>query len=76
MASCLHFAGCLRNGFRFVIAGQIVGAFAVGYILNVPPKLAAEWFSNNEQSNATSIGTFANTAGAAISFLQSSHRFR
>lgn len=72
VASCLHFAGCSRNGFPFVIAGQIVGAFAVGYILNVPPKLAAEWFSNNEQSKATSIGTFANIAGTAVSFLQSS----
>ena len=72
VAGCLHFAGCSRNGFPFVIAGQIVGPLAVRYILYVPPKLAAEWFSNNEQSKATSIGTFANTAGTAISFLPSS----
>ena len=73
VAGCLHFAGCFRNGFPLVIAGQMIGAFAVGYILNVPPKLAAEWFSNSEQSKATSIGTFANIGGAAVGFLQPTH---
>ena len=76
VATCLHFAGCARNGFPFVIAGQIIGAFGVGYILNIPPKIAAEWFGSREQGKAVSIGIFMNFAGTAASVLQASEMVR
>lgn len=70
--SCsLHFAGCERNGFAYIMAGQISAAIAVGAVLQIPAKLATVWFGVNEHATATSIGYLVNILGMAVGYLQS-----
>ena len=73
VATALHFAGCGRNGFPFVVCGQIFAAIAFATILQVPGRLSAVWFGSNERSVATSLGVSMNTFGVAVGFLQPTH---
>ncbi|KAG0326749.1 hypothetical protein BGZ99_009048 [Dissophora globulifera] len=51
------------------LVGQIVGASAQPFFLNVPPKYAAVWFSENGRTTATMIGSVSNAFAAALAQL-------
>ncbi|KAI1314476.1 hypothetical protein EDD11_002139 [Mortierella claussenii] len=51
------------------LIGQIVAASAQPFFLNVPPKYAAVWFSENGRTTATMIGSVANALAAALAQL-------
>ena len=68
----LHFAGSHREGFPFVMVGQLFAAVGVGAVLQIPGKLATVWFGFNEHATATSIGYLVNILGMAVGYLQSS----
>ncbi|XP_034231839.1 uncharacterized MFS-type transporter C09D4.1-like [Thrips palmi] len=48
--------------------GQAVAAVTQGFVLSVPPRLAAVWFGANEVSTATAIGVLGNQIGNAVGF--------
>ena len=73
IATALHFAGCSRKSFAFVIVGQLFAAIASATILQVPGRLSAVWFGANERAVATSLGVSMNTFGVAVGFLQPTH---
>ena len=68
---CLHFAGSNRDGFYFVMAGNVCAAIALGAVLQVPAKLATVWFGADEHATATAVGYLVNILGMAIGFIQS-----
>ena len=70
IAGVFHFAGYGRNTFWLVLFGQLFAAIAYGMILQIPGKLSALWFPENEIATATSIGVFMNIFGVAVGFLQ------
>ncbi|KAF9309651.1 hypothetical protein BG003_009515 [Podila horticola] len=51
------------------LVGQIIAAGAQPFFLNVPPKFAAVWFSENGRTTATMIGSVSNAFAAAIAQL-------
>ncbi|KAF9907290.1 hypothetical protein BX616_000470 [Lobosporangium transversale] len=51
------------------LVGQIIAASAQPFFLNVPPKYAAVWFSENGRTTATMIGSVANALAAALAQL-------
>ncbi|KAF9168111.1 hypothetical protein BGX21_010500 [Mortierella sp. AD011] len=51
------------------LVGQIIAAAAQPFFLNVPPKFAAVWFTENERTTATMIGSVSNGLGAALAQL-------
>jgi len=51
------------------LVGQIIASAAQPFFLNVPPKFAAVWFSENERTTATMIGTVASGLAAALAQL-------
>ncbi|KAF9434692.1 hypothetical protein BGZ76_007578 [Entomortierella beljakovae] len=51
------------------LIGQIIGASAQPFFLNVPPKYAAVWFSENGRTTATMIASVANAFAAALAQL-------
>jgi len=55
--------------FWTVLAGQTLGAIGQGFILNAPPKLAANWFPDSQRTTATTLGSLANPIGVAIGFV-------
>ncbi|XP_077516081.1 choline/ethanolamine transporter flvcr2a-like isoform X3 [Amblyomma americanum] len=56
---------------RFVVClvGQTVVAMSQIFILSIPPRLAAVWFSAEEVSRACAVGVFGNQLGIALGFL-------
>ena len=58
-----------RDAFWVTMAGQTIVATAQLFILNIPPRLAAVWFGENEVSKATALGVTCNNLGIAIGFL-------
>ncbi|KAG0044325.1 hypothetical protein BGZ83_010436 [Gryganskiella cystojenkinii] len=60
-----------NNGGRLALTlvGQIIAAAAQPFFLNVPPKFAAVWFSENGRTTATMIGSVANALAAALAQL-------
>ncbi|XP_055335392.1 feline leukemia virus subgroup C receptor-related protein 1-like [Paramacrobiotus metropolitanus] len=56
---------------RFVVTfvGQTVAAMSQIFILGLPARLAAVWFSAKEVSVATAFGVFGNQLGVALGFL-------
>ena len=71
VGACLRFSGANRDGFKFVVVGTCFPAIGSAFLLLLPPKIAAVWFSENERATATSIGVFMNLLGVAVGFLQS-----
>ena len=69
ISSWFRFAGYQRNGFVFVMVGNVFAGLAQCFILFVPPTLAAKWFSDTERAKATSLGVQANILGIAIGYL-------
>ncbi|KAF8935012.1 major facilitator superfamily domain-containing protein [Dissophora ornata] len=51
------------------MVGQIIAAAAQPFFLNVPPKFAAVWFSENGRTTATMIGSVSNGLAAALAQL-------
>ncbi|KAF9207091.1 hypothetical protein BGZ49_001195 [Haplosporangium sp. Z 27] len=52
-----------------VMIGQIIASAAQPFFLNVPPKFAAVWFSENGRTTATMIGSVSNAFAAALAQL-------
>ncbi len=70
VGTCLRYAGSGRTKFLLVAVGQALAALGSGFILQIPPKLAAVWFGEKERATATSIGVLMNVFGVAIGFIQ------
>ncbi|KAF9369950.1 hypothetical protein CPB97_003141 [Podila verticillata] len=51
------------------LVGQVIAAGAQPFFLNVPPKFAAVWFSENGRTTATMIGSVSNAFAAAVAQL-------
>ncbi|KAF9094246.1 hypothetical protein BGX27_001502 [Mortierella sp. AM989] len=51
------------------LIGQVIAAAAQPFFLNVPPKFAAVWFSENGRTTATMIGSVSNGFAAALAQL-------
>ncbi|XP_075536449.1 choline/ethanolamine transporter flvcr2b-like isoform X2 [Dermacentor variabilis] len=58
-----------RDRFAVCLVGQTVVAVSQIFILSIPPRLAAVWFSAQEVSRACSFGVFGNQLGIALGFL-------
>ncbi len=56
------------NRFWVTMIGQTIVAASQLFILNIPPLLAAVWFSDQEVSRATAYGVFGNQVGIALGF--------
>uniref|UniRef100_A0A182JEC2 Major facilitator superfamily (MFS) profile domain-containing protein n=1 Tax=Anopheles atroparvus TaxID=41427 RepID=A0A182JEC2_ANOAO len=54
--------------FKVVIAGQIISAIAQVFLLSIPSRLAATWFSPEEASSVCAFGVFGAQLGIAIGF--------
>ncbi|KAF8981620.1 hypothetical protein BGZ46_002530 [Entomortierella lignicola] len=52
-----------------VMIGQIIASAAQPFFLNVPPKFAAVWFSEDGRTTATMIGSVSNAFAAALAQL-------
>ncbi|KAG0326165.1 hypothetical protein BGZ99_009962 [Dissophora globulifera] len=51
------------------LIGQVIAAAAQPFFLNLPPKFAAVWFSENGRTTATMIGSVSNAFAAALAQL-------
>lgn len=51
------------------MVGQTIVACSQIFILSIPPRLAAVWFSSEEVSRACAIGVFGNQVGIALGFV-------
>jgi FLVCR family MFS transporter 7 len=60
-----------NNTGRLVLTmiGQVIAAGAQPFFLNLPPKFAAVWFSENGRTTATMIGSVSNALAAALAQL-------
>lgn len=56
------------NMFWLTMIGQTIVATSQLFVLNIPPLLAAVWFSEKEVSRATAYGVFGNQVGIALGF--------
>ncbi len=56
------------NRFWVTMIGQTIVATSQLFVLNIPPLLAAVWFSDREVSRATAYGVFGNQVGIALGF--------
>ncbi|XP_035903393.1 feline leukemia virus subgroup C receptor-related protein 2-like isoform X1 [Anopheles stephensi] len=54
--------------FQIVIVGQIVSAVAQVFLLSIPSRLSATWFSPQEASSVCAFGVFGAQLGIAIGF--------
>ncbi|XP_050080439.1 feline leukemia virus subgroup C receptor-related protein 2-like isoform X1 [Anopheles maculipalpis] len=54
--------------FQIVIVGQIVSAIAQVFLLSIPSRLSATWFSPQEASSVCAFGVFGAQLGIAIGF--------
>ncbi|XP_053659854.1 feline leukemia virus subgroup C receptor-related protein 2-like [Anopheles marshallii] len=54
--------------FKIVIIGQIVSAIAQVFLLSIPSRLSATWFSPQEASSVCAFGVFGGQLGIAIGF--------
>ena len=62
--------GIQRDGFVYIVAGQLMIAVSGPFIAAVPPELATTWFGEHERAIATSIGVLMSYVGVAVGFLQ------
>uniref|UniRef100_A0A182JVD2 Major facilitator superfamily (MFS) profile domain-containing protein n=1 Tax=Anopheles christyi TaxID=43041 RepID=A0A182JVD2_9DIPT len=54
--------------FQIVIVGQIISAIAQVFLLSIPSRLSATWFSPEEASSVCAFGVFGAQLGIAIGF--------
>lgn len=59
----------INKSFIYVLLGTGLSAVAQPFILNMPSKVSAQWFGENERAISTTLGTNANTLGAGIGFI-------
>lgn len=52
-----------QSKFSIVLAGQIMAACVQPFVLSMPTKIAALWFSDHERTKANTIGSMANPLG-------------
>ncbi|KAG0246004.1 major facilitator superfamily domain-containing protein [Mortierella sp. GBAus27b] len=64
-----NFVGTSGGRLALTLIGQIIAAAAQPFFLNVPPKYAAVWFSENGRTTATMIGSVSNAFAAALAQL-------
>ncbi|XP_072479622.1 choline/ethanolamine transporter FLVCR2 [Notamacropus eugenii] len=57
------------NLFAVTVLGQFICAVAQVFILGMPSRIAAVWFSEREVSTACSLAVFGNQVGIALGFL-------
>ncbi|XP_036591539.1 feline leukemia virus subgroup C receptor-related protein 2 [Trichosurus vulpecula] len=57
------------NLFAITVLGQFICAVAQVFILGMPSRIAAVWFSEREVSTACSLAVFGNQVGIALGFL-------
>ncbi|XP_022662274.1 uncharacterized MFS-type transporter C09D4.1-like [Varroa jacobsoni] len=69
LGSWIKVFGIQPDQFWISMSGQTIVAFSQIFILSVPPRLAAVWFSPEEVSRACAIGVFGNQVGIALSFV-------
>eukprot|EP01114_Cavostelium_apophysatum_P015978 TRINITY_DN4470_c0_g1_i2.p1 TRINITY_DN4470_c0_g1~~TRINITY_DN4470_c0_g1_i2.p1 ORF type:complete len:481 (+),score=61.94 TRINITY_DN4470_c0_g1_i2:51-1493(+) len=55
--------------FYATFVGQTLCAIGQPFILNAPPKLAQNWFPDNQRTIATTISSVANPIGVGLGFL-------
>lgn len=62
-------AFCFGGNQRFyvVLVGQICSACVQPFVLSMPTKIAALWFSDHERTKANTIATMANPLGVLVS---------
>eukprot|EP00112_Aurelia_sp_Birch-Aquarium-sp1_P004412 Seg1499.4 transcript_id=Seg1499.4/GoldUCD/mRNA.D3Y31 product="Feline leukemia virus subgroup C receptor-related protein 2" protein_id=Seg1499.4/GoldUCD/D3Y31 len=72
IGSCFRAIGANRDGFSFVLLGQVSAAFGQSFLLFLPPRLAAIWFPDQERATASSIGMLISMSGVAVGFLMGS----
>ena len=71
---CFHMAGTSReNGIWWVLAGQFVGGFSVGAVLQIPTRISSVWFPESEHAKATSIAMAFNVLGLGVGYIQPSY---
>ncbi|KAG9511124.1 putative MFS-type transporter C09D4.1 [Fragariocoptes setiger] len=58
-----------QTHFWLTMIGQTVVAVSQLFIISVPPRLAAVWYSDDQVSRATACGVFGNQLGIAIGFV-------
>jgi len=56
-------------GYGYCMLGQTIAAIGQSFILNAPPKLASNWFSDSQRTIATSISSVAAPVGVGLGFL-------
>lgn len=66
----IRYMGTERDGFFYIIMGQLLVSAAGPFIAAVPPELATTWFGEHERAIATSIGVLMCYVGVAVGFLQ------
>ncbi|KAF9101001.1 hypothetical protein BGX27_000135 [Mortierella sp. AM989] len=64
-----NFVDTTGGRLALTLVGQIIGASAQPFFLNVPPKYAAVWFSENGRTTATMIASVSNAFAAALAQL-------
>lgn len=65
----IRYLGTERNGFFYIVIGQLFISAAGPFISAVPPELATTWFGEHERAIATSIGVLMCYIGVAVGFL-------
>ena len=71
---CFHLAGTSKDaGIWMILAGQFVGGFSVGAVLQIPTRLSSVWFPEHEHARATSIAMAFNVLGLGIGYIQPSY---
>ena len=54
------------QSFWLIFAGQFLGALGQPFLLNIPPKLSANWFPPNERPISTAIASLVNPIGSGV----------
>ncbi|XP_003747079.2 uncharacterized protein LOC100901275 [Galendromus occidentalis] len=69
LGSWIKVFSCEPHQFWITMTGQAIVACSQIFILSIPPRLAAVWFSSEEVSRACAIGVFGNQVGIALGFV-------
>ncbi|KAF9172468.1 hypothetical protein BGX21_005647 [Mortierella sp. AD011] len=64
-----NFVDSTGGRLALTLVGQIIGASAQPFFLNVPPKYSAVWFSESGRTTATMIASVSNAFAAALAQL-------
>eukprot|EP00351_Strombidinopsis_sp_SopsisLIS2011_P005878 CAMPEP_0116874132 /NCGR_PEP_ID=MMETSP0463-20121206/5561_1 /TAXON_ID=181622 /ORGANISM="Strombidinopsis sp, Strain SopsisLIS2011" /LENGTH=146 /DNA_ID=CAMNT_0004517405 /DNA_START=191 /DNA_END=631 /DNA_ORIENTATION=+ len=59
----------INKSFVWVIVGQVLSAIGQPFIINAAPKLAAQWYGQDERVIAVTIATACEPLGVAVGFV-------